>query len=316
MLLGDARRGSLPQNTRMPLCTARVLEVLRTSLQALTDRAAKMCMSFLCSPLHSPTALGCLWALGFLIALAPLVALAQPEVSWRVDQHSAIAYGTAFRYPKALFRAKLHLIRFPRDGIQFRVVRAKEFGVPRATLETFVIKSHAIAGINANFFDERGEALGLVVSGGKILQPLHRGGSLLTTLFGVTRNGPLIQQRDEFSARGIFEAAQGGPRLIEKGKVAISPRDGLNSSRRAGACISEAGAVIFFCSEEGLLGFTLAELKEILSSAEVGCFDAINFDGGGSAQLFVSAAAPQSLEPLIIHGKDEVPVALLASSAP
>lgn len=203
------------------------------------------------------------------------------------------------------------LVRTRLARFRVGVVRASEHGSHRASVRRLSEASGAVLGINANFFDESGRALGLVVSKGTVLQRLHGGGRTLTGVFAVDPRGPRIESRVAYSPIGVLEAIQAGPRLVSNG----APVSGLTSSgasaRRAGACIDQEHRLLFFAASSGLLGLTFDELQQILLRPGINCRDALNFDGGGSAQLYVNpGAVPGGLKTaeIFIPGADDVPV--------
>jgi exopolysaccharide biosynthesis protein len=174
-------------------------------------------------------------------------------------------------------------------------------------------RSKAVACINANFFDEQHKPLGLVVSQGKMLSKMHRGGSTLTGIFQLDRSGIQILNRDNASPEKMVEAVQAGPRLISDYKP-ISWRGGnSNATRRSGVCIDKKNRFIMYVVASGVLGISPEELQKILSSPEVACKDALNLDGGGSSQMYFSGkvrGAPVDLKSIFVEGSDHIPVAL------
>lgn len=212
----------------------------------------------------------------------------------------------------ALSSSQLSLVRSSLQRYRVAVVRASELGVRRASVKTMCRAAHGVACINANFFDESGSALGLVISRGILQRQMHRGGNTLTGIFQVTRGGLAIINRSSFDPSAVLEAVQAGPRLIADG-VAVRGLSDTRSSRRAGVCLDKSARIIFFITSSGFGGLTVEELQSLLSKAEVGCYQALNLDGGGSAQLYVSRTAPgtvQDAEDILISGRDDVPVAL------
>ena len=60
-------------------------------------------------------------------------------------------------------------------------------------------------------------------------------------------------------------------------------------------------------------GVSLSDLKNILVSEEINCKDALNFDGGGSAQIYISNKIPNivsNVNARYVPGNDKIPVAL------
>lgn len=197
------------------------------------------------------------------------------------------------------------------------VLRASEFGIEVADASTFVDRTRAAVVVNANFFNEKHAPLGLIMSRGILHQGLKPGSSLLNGVFafGVT-SGSKVFRSERFSSLGITDAVQAGPLLIEGGN-ATNIRD-QRRERRAGVCIDQQERIIIFASSSEVWGVTLSELQELLLG--IGCRDALNLDGGGSAQMALSRGLINKLGPgeqdLLIErlegarGSDQVPVAL------
>lgn len=206
-----------------------------------------------------------------------------------------------------LFSSQLLFVRTSLRDFVVSVGVAREFGLSRATAKVFAEKSGATLAINANFFDLERKPLGLVINRGLTRNPLHKGGRVLTGIFEVTSKGPAILSRDGYDPSSAIEAVQAGPRLLAKGdKIqGLSERD--VATRRAGVCIDNLGRIVFFCSASNLGGITLGDLQTLLLNPSIGCVDAINLDGGGSAQLHLKVSETMYSLP----GADEVPVVLM-----
>lgn len=254
------------------------------------------------------------------IAFAALLQICTPlmlqadityEVTWdkiaqgfevgRIQSTSSSFFGTA-------------LLAFRVDLQRFRVAAlpAEDFGDKRLDARAICKASRASLCINANFFDEAGNALGLVVTRGIQRNQIHRGGRVLSGIFKVTRESARIIHRAEFEPASIMEAVQAGPRLLVNGnKVPISDP---SSSRRAGICIDKKQRLVFYItSANSLRGISIPDLQRILTHPDIDCDDALNLDGGSSAQLYIDPALPgataQSPE-ISIEGGVRVPVFL------
>jgi len=243
-------------------------------------------------------------------------ALAQPlpvhsVSSWRklADDLERAEVGLA---PGSPLGGQLVFLRTALQRYRVGVIRAAQFGWQRAGVKSLCRAARAVICINANFFDETGEPLGLIVSRGTEYRKIHRGGHTLTGIFQVTRLEPKIINRADYSPDKVVEAVQAGPRLLSNGVRIPGLRD-TRSSRRAGLCIGREGHLLFFCSATTLSSLSVEDLQTILLAEPMKCLDALNLDGGGSAQLYVSAelpGAPKDLQELHLPGGNEVPVAL------
>ncbi len=206
----------------------------------------------------------------------------------------------------------LSLVRTSLKRLRIGVIRSAEFGAQRSSVNSLCRQSKAVACINANFFDPDGEALGLVLSHGVIRHPTHQGGNTLTGILQVTRREPRIVGRSEFQPGAVLEAVQAGPRLVTDGKAVAGIRDS-GRARRSGVCIDSRGRLIFLAGGVGRAGWSVEDLQAALLDSNLNCVEALNLDGGGSTQLFVSGlapGAPAGTEDINIEGYDNIPIAL------
>ena len=214
---------------------------------------------------------------------------------------------------RALFTSQLTFFRTSLNKYRIGVIRASEYGWKRSDVKSLSRTSKAVLGINANFFDEQWNPLGIIVSRGIVLQKIHKGGTTLTGIFQVTRHGISIVNRQSFQGETILEALQAGPRLLSAGTPVDGIRESLTPSKRAGLCIDKSGRLIFFAVSSRFIGLDIEELQNVLLQKNIDCVDALNLDGGGSAQLYVSDKLPSAVpdwKEFYISGDDEVPVIL------
>lgn len=215
------------------------------------------------------------------------------------------------------FSSELILVRSSLKLFKPAVLRATDFGGEAADVATFVERTKSAVVVNANFFNEKHAPLGLVMSRGILHQVLKPGSSLLNGVFAFGgTSGAKVFRADRFLSLGITDALQAGPLLIEGG-VVTNIKD-QRRERRAGVCVDQQDRIIIFSSSSEIWGVTLSELQELLIN--VGCKDALNFDGGGSAQLGLSRGLinklGQSEQEYLTEmldgarGSDQVPVAL------
>jgi exopolysaccharide biosynthesis protein len=213
----------------------------------------------------------------------------------------------------AVFSSSIVLVRSDPNLFRVQVIRSSEFGWKRADIRSLCRKSGATACINSNFFDEQGKPLGVVINRGIIHNKIHKGGGTITAVLYATPKVLAITHRDEFSTHGVVEATQAGPRLLAAGRPIDGVKSSVRSSNLSGACIDREGRFIMFRVASGMFGCTTNQLQELLMHPSINCIDAINFDGGGSSQLFISAAASGSTDEAQeenYQGEDEVPVAV------
>lgn len=160
--------------------------------------------------------------------------------------------------------------------------------------------------INSNFFDEKNEALGAVVQSGKLLQPPHP--VSWESIFYMTKDGragivlpkswPRVRDR-------AVAAGQAGPRLVSSGSLLkLSPG---SPSQRSGVCLPDDRRVIFFVSGPQVL-LDVQQIGQLAAKDEksggMGCREAMLFDGGPSAQMYLRGS--------IEMNGDEVPAFIVA----
>jgi uncharacterized protein YigE (DUF2233 family) len=184
-----------------------------------------------------------------------------------------------------------------------------EDGFKLHSAKEFCLNSNSSLCVNVNFFDEKEKPLGLVIKNGRTLNPMHKGGSVLNGIFSFENNKISIKPRDQFNGTNVLNALQTGPLLLQNGKVYSKFKSGDVESRRAGACVDYKGRLIIFCSLGDVTGPSFNNLIRILQMPAFNCNNAINFDGGGSAQLYINEKFV-NMEKYKATGKYSVPVAL------
>jgi uncharacterized protein YigE (DUF2233 family) len=167
------------------------------------------------------------------------------------------------------------------------------------------VASNAAFGINANFFDTDGKPLGVVMSDGRELNPLHD--VSWQAVFFVDKNGkPGIVRAPNWTQQraGAVFGVQAGPRLVingEKNQVARARGD-----LRAGVCVDAEERVIFFATPHESL-FDVWQMVD-LAATKLQCRDAMLFDGGPSVQLYLN----RQPQPVLVEGDKRVPVYVVA----
>ncbi len=241
-----------------------------------------------------------------------LAAEPAPEISWRAlstgleETHFQLSTGTLLSPSVVAVRADL-------KHFKVQVIRAADFGWKRASVKALCKASNSSVCINSNFFDEQGKPLGLVLSRGILHQKTHNGGGTLTGILFVTHNRVGIAHRSSFSSEGVLEATQAGPRLISEGAPVVglkSPGTGTNLSI---ACVDQDQRVLLIRVAFTMFGGTPSDIQRTLLRPEIGCVEALNFDGGGSSQMYISGPAPEQSSAVReedFPGRDEVPVSL------
>jgi uncharacterized protein YigE (DUF2233 family) len=193
------------------------------------------------------------------------------------------------------------------------VIRAAEYGWKKATVKALCRASGATACINSNFFDEQSKPLGTVISRGIQHNRPHNGGGVLTGVFYVTADTVGITHRSSFSAERVIEAAQAGPRLISEGAPVVGVKDSSTTTSVSLICLDNEQRIVLMKVALAIFSGSLKEIQGTLLRPELNCREALNLDGGGSSQLYLSvslSAHPGATREEDLPGRDEVPVAL------
>ena len=179
---------------------------------------------------------------------------------------------------------RLHVI-WP-DPQRTRIVVVDNPGNVRLMSQVMRERS-CLAGVNGGYFQPNMEPLGLLISDGRELNPLHRS-RLLGGLLVVRERKLELLRVAEFSREPVpLQALQAGPFLVDKS----SPVRGLENTKRA----RRTAVVVNLSGRYGLAvvepALTLARLADLLAAPEVmHDFDivrALNLDGGSSSALWV-----------------------------
>ena len=155
-----------------------------------------------------------------------------------------------------------------------------DIGLPEglaATAKRIAKGTEALVSVNGGFFDERLRSLGLLISGGKRINPLRRADWGVLSI--KNHRARVVHTRDYKDELGTEFAIQVGPRLVVNGKpTKLRPQFG----RRTALGIEAGGRhVLLVVSQRVMKTDAMAELM-----VELGSESALNLDGGSSTQLW------------------------------
>jgi exopolysaccharide biosynthesis protein len=142
---------------------------------------------------------------------------------------------------------------------------------------------------------------------------MHNGGGTLTGVLYATADSVGITHRGTFSAERVIEASQAGPRLISEGAPVVGIKGTSSPTNLSIACLDKRGAVILLRVSLAMFGSSMREIQDTLLHPNLGCIEALNFDGGGSSQMHISggvAGHQGATREEDFPGRDEVPVAI------
>lgn len=183
----------------------------------------------------------------------------------------------------------VHVLRLSLDEVELRLLSPAP-GSQGARVSAMGAAAGAILAVNASYFLADYTPLGLLVSGGRVLQKPRK------VDWGVffVRDGhaSLVHVRDVPDTAGMEFAVQAGPRLVVDGQpTRLKPQ----RARRTMIGVDAQGRVVLAVSALPLL---LSEAAEFLVSQ--GVVSALNLDGGPSSQLYYPQAgvALESFSPV------------------
>ncbi len=177
-------------------------------------------------------------------------------------------------------------------------------GAALSTAEWEAQLPDAVAFINANFFTDQYQILGLLVADGIVYgQPFtDRGGTFLV------ENGQprIFSNLVEQYAGGADQAVQAFPMLVLDGLAAYNnPRASRRPTRRSLIGQDAQGRIVWMATPA--LGQSLPELSAYLAAADLELTAAFNLDGGGSTLLVVRSPGRDTFR---ITAFDRVPAVL------
>ena len=188
-----------------------------------------------------------------------------------------------FRVTDGAAEAEVNLVYFATEDVMFEVV-ANTDGEIRGLRELFEERG-GLAGINGGYFQADLEPVGLLISNQRLVHRLQKA-NLLSGIFYVRNDRPWLARTREFpGVKGIQQAIQCGPFLVDGGRTVT----GLDDIRVA------ARTFIFSCgqSEWGFgicRSVTLKAMGDLLAQTTIvpdhPIVRALNFDGGSSTTFY------------------------------
>jgi uncharacterized protein YigE (DUF2233 family) len=177
-----------------------------------------------------------------------------------------------------------HVFRADPRTVHMTVLDARRPDRAVAPVSTLREEAGAHLVVNGGFFDENAQPLGLVVGDGKQTSPLR---NVDQGIFLISMGKPLIQHSRDPLPSAIETALQSGPRLVVSGRVLrLKPQ----VSRRTCLCLPGDGTVMIVVLPTPVSLSALAQnLVRPSSDGGLGCWSALNLDGGPSTQLSVTA---------------------------
>jgi hypothetical protein len=177
-----------------------------------------------------------------------------------------------------------HAFKIDLDVAELRLVPAGDPSA-RRTVAQIVAPYPVVVAVNASFFDKEGRAMGLAVDEGRVMalsKQRNWGALVIDGTKGRIMLGADIQ--DHLAHRLIV---QGIPRLLVGGKVQqLKPQ----IAERTAVC-AEGNVVVLVVSTKAEATAFARFLADPPDKGGLGCWDALNLDGGPSTQLVVKLPA-------------------------
>ncbi|MEM9282278.1 MAG: phosphodiester glycosidase family protein [Verrucomicrobiota bacterium] len=201
-----------------------------------------------------------------------------------------------------LSKRKIQLVWFHRKDFTFLVIDNGDEPRPRFGTIAETMRAHqCVAGSNGGFFLETRAPSGLMIASGQTTGKFGTGGLLSGVLLSSGKGNPYLLRRAEYGETyQATDLIQAGPFLVDRGTTVngLSP----DNSRRRTFVVHDGSNWFGLGLSDG---FTLAELGQILASAQFSpqrpIHRALNLDGGTSSGFFVErgpSPAPVQVEPL------------------
>jgi len=177
-----------------------------------------------------------------------------------------------------------HAFKIDLDAADLRLVPAGD-GAARRTVEQIVWAYPRVVAVNASFFDQEGRAMGLAVDEGRVMASGKRRTWGALVIDGTRARILLGADIQDHSPHRLV--VQGIPRLVVGGQVQrLKPQ----LAERTAVCAGGTGVVLVVSTRAEATAFARF-LADPPDRGGLGCWDALNLDGGPSTQLVVRLPA-------------------------
>lgn len=210
------------------------------------------------------------------------------RVPWKKLKPGLMQAGFDYETDKVTENFHVQVFKLSLSDYEPVAIDARGFGPDgeTATAREMARKSGAFLVINGSFFDEKNRPLGLVISGGKRINPFRKADwGVLSVVDGEAALVHTKDWNDEMAGKASF-ALQVGPRVVVKGKpTQLKPQ----VARRAAIGIKPGGKeLLVVVTDAGRAEAN--DFAGFMASPEriggMGVIDAVLMDGGPSAQLY------------------------------
>lgn len=202
---------------------------------------------------------------------------------------------------------KIHAFKIDLKQYKLSLARAPDFGSKSANVASLAIHSGGIIAINGGFFDPFHTPLGLRIENGQLLNPI-RPISWWGIFYTLSNKHAYMASMKNFTLNPNIEfAIQSGPRLVVNGTI---PQLKDSYAARSALCIDQQGKVIIAITESvAITPEIFAELlKQSPAQNGLGCYNALNLDGGSSSQIYAAIGSFHLMIPSFSNVADAVVV--------
>jgi exopolysaccharide biosynthesis protein len=242
----------------------------------------------------------------FSFALQPIATPLPPPTSTPNTGWQTIAPGLERRnYDPDPLNPITRMVALRIDPTQYSFRTHYQPGQAHSTTEWAMALPQAVAFVNANFFDQADEVLGLLVTDGVVYghSYMDRGGTFL-----VQNGQPRIRanQREPYQGEPLEQAVQAFPMLVLDSLAAFTDTIQDRSTRRTIVAQDSSGRIILLATP--VLGLTLRDLSAYLPTTDMNIMTAFNLDGGRSTMMVINIDGTSET---VVGSIDSVPAVLV-----
>jgi len=213
----------------------------------------------------------------------PTLIIASPTI-WQTLE-PGLDYTTTSVSHNADVPGKLHAFKIDLKNYSLHLVTADQLNKESASVKALNNSIDGLIAINGGFFSPNRKILGLRTENGKIINPV-RPISWWSVFYVKHNKAYLVRANKYYHNRHVDFALQAGPRLVINGRIpALKP----GVDERTALCITRSNNKVIIAATENT-PITTTELANALSTSEkkggLGCYNALNLDGGSSTQLY------------------------------
>lgn len=174
----------------------------------------------------------------------------------------------------------LEVFKIDPKQYKLQLIQATDYNQSKISAKEMLNKTGGLLAVNAGFFDSLSKSMGLLVKDGNVVNPLRP-----VSWWGIFSydkySGARVDKPNDFQPKSSTEIAiQVGPRLVDDGQVMPLKK---NDSQKTFIGITADNQLILGVTD--MCAVDATDLANVLLK-EFQVKEALNFDGGGSTQLY------------------------------